>query len=61
MRDLRATERMLREDRSVWQRWSPKAAQLALQELQALGKFIDTLRARALESSGAVPRDPTTN
>ena len=61
MRDLRATERMLREDRSVWQRWSPKATQLALQELQALGEFIDTLRARALESSGAVPRDPTTN
>jgi hypothetical protein len=61
MRDLRATGRRLSEDRAVWQRWSPEATQVALQELLPLVEFIDALRARALEKSTATPRDPAAN
>jgi hypothetical protein len=60
MRDLRATARMLEQNREHWRKWSPAAAQSALQELRDLTEFVDELRARAL---GCVPvlRDPRAN
>ena len=53
MRELRAVGRSLIRQRRLWQRWSPSAAQLALQELSPLTDFVDAVRARAL--AGAAP------
>ncbi|MDI1250583.1 MAG: hypothetical protein PSV13_17105 [Lacunisphaera sp.] len=60
MRDLRATCRMLGQNRDLWRHWSPAAAQSALQELRDLPDFVDELRARAL-GRVFVPRDPQAN
>jgi hypothetical protein len=61
MRELRATGRMLDQQRDLWRRWPPSAAQLALQELGPLADFIDALRARALEPGAVMPGDPEAN
>jgi hypothetical protein len=52
---------MLDQQRDLWRRWPPSAAQLALQELGPLADFIDALRARALEPGAVMPRDPEAN
>jgi hypothetical protein len=61
MRELRATGRMLDQQRDLWGRWPPTTAQLALQELEPLAEFIDALRARALEEAAPPPRDLNLN
>jgi hypothetical protein len=61
MRELRASGRMLGQQRDLWRRWPPSAAQLALQELEPLAEFIDALRARALEEAAPPPRDLNLN
>jgi hypothetical protein len=61
MRELRATGRMLGQQRDLWRRWPPSAAQLALQELAPFADFIDALRARALEEAAPPPRAPNLN
>jgi hypothetical protein len=52
---------MLGQQRDLWRRWPPSAAQLALQELEPLAEFIDALRARALEEAAPPPRDLNLN
>jgi hypothetical protein len=61
MRELRAGDRMLDRHRAAWCEWSPAAAQMALQELRAVTDFVDTLRARALESARPRPHDIEAN
>ena len=47
MRELRAAGRSLARERSLWQHWSPSAAQLALREMRQIADFVDVLRARS--------------
>jgi hypothetical protein len=60
MRELRASDRLLERHRTAWGQWTPRAAQFALQELCAVTDFVDTLRARALQSP-VCPRAPGLN
>ena len=57
MREVRAVCRMLDQRRDIWKRWAPGTARMALQEVKPLADFIDRLRACALGSSSAPPRD----
>jgi hypothetical protein len=57
LRELRAACRTLDQRRDVWRRWPPGTARMALQEAKPLADFIDRLRACALGSSSAPPRD----
>jgi hypothetical protein len=57
MREVRAVCRMLDQRRDIWKRWAPGTARMALQEVKPLADFIDSLRACALGSSSAPPRD----
>ncbi|HUI60969.1 MAG TPA: hypothetical protein VLX90_12140 [Steroidobacteraceae bacterium] len=61
LRELRAACRMLEQHRSVWRRWPPQTAGMALREAQPLADFIDRLRARALENIAGPPRDIQAN
>jgi hypothetical protein len=61
MRELRAGDRMLDRHRAAWRKWSPGAAQLALQELRAVADFVDAMRARALEPTSPRPHDIAAN
>ena len=44
-------------DVASWRRWSPGAAQLALEELRSITGFVDEIRSRALAASTPIPRD----
>jgi hypothetical protein len=57
LRELRAVCRTLDQRRDIWKRWAPGTARMALQEVKPLADFIDSLRACALGSSSAPPRD----
>ena len=57
LRELRATGRALARERHLWRRWSPAAAQLALEELHQLTEFVDAVRASAIEHVAKQPRD----
>ena len=57
MRELRATGRSLARERNLWRRWSPAAAQLALEELRPLTEFVDAVRASAMGHPAKLPRD----
>ena len=61
MRELRAVGRSLARERHSWRRWSPGAAQLALEELRSITGFVDDVRVRALAASTPIPRDPSVN
>ena len=61
MRELRAVGRSLARERHSWRRWSPGAAQLALEELRSITGFVDEVRSRALASSTPIPRDLSVN
>lgn len=56
MRELRAASRSLARTLDVWGKWSPSAADLALQDLQYLAEFIDVMRLKATVSSQSAPR-----
>jgi hypothetical protein len=61
MRELRAVGRSLARERHAWRRWSPGAAQLALEELRSITGFVDEVRSRALAGSTPIPRDLSAN
>jgi hypothetical protein len=61
MRELRAVGRSLARERHSWRRWSPGAAQLALEELSSITGFVDEVRVRARAASTPIPRDPSVN
>lgn len=61
MREMRAVGRSIARERQRWQRWSPGAAQLALEELRPVTDFVDAVRARALAASAPIPRDLSAN
>ena len=61
MRELRAGDRFLDRHRAAWLQWTPSTAQFALQELQAVTEFVDTLHARALELPAPRPHDIEAN
>lgn len=61
MRELRAVSRSIARERHAWLRWSPGAAELALDELRPIADFIDAVRARAMSGAAPAPRDPSSN
>jgi hypothetical protein len=61
MRELRAAARAIEQQRSVWTRWPASTAGLALEELQPLAKFLDTMRAAVLTNAARPPSDPGAN
>jgi hypothetical protein len=61
MRELRAVGRSLARERQSWRRWSPSAAQLALEELRSITDFVDEVRSHALAASTPIPRDLSVN
>jgi hypothetical protein len=61
LRELRAACRTLDQRREVWRRWPSGTARMALHEAKPLADFIDYLRACALGSASAPPRNIQAN
>jgi hypothetical protein len=51
MRELRAACRVVVQHRNLCRSWSPGTARSALEEIQPLTDFVDTVRARAFQPS----------